>query len=85
MHVMLEKPLTVYRDVAGKRTEYKVPLIDENEPLFFKKIRSFVDAVKEGGKATVPSSEIIINQAIIDGIVKSNALGREIEIVIPEI
>jgi hypothetical protein len=33
----------------------------------------------------VPTSEIIINQAIIDGIVKSAELGREIEVNIPEI
>lgn len=78
-------PLTVYRDVAGKRTEYKIPVLQNNEPLFYKKIRSFLDAVKEGKPAPIPSSQIIYNQAIIDGIVKSNELGREIEIEIPEI
>ena len=36
-------------------------------------------------KPTVPSSQALINQAIIDGIVKSNELGHEIEIEIPEI
>ena len=45
----------------------------------------FVDAIKEGGKATVPSSQIVINQAIIDGIVKSNAVGHELKIEIPEV
>jgi hypothetical protein len=33
----------------------------------------------------VPTSEIIYNQAIIDGIARSAELGREVEIVIPEI
>ncbi len=80
-----DKPLTVYREVAGKPTQYQVPLYDKEEPLFYDKIRSFMDAVKNGGEPTVPSSQIIINQAIIDGIVKSNELGREIEIEIPEI
>lgn len=80
-----DKPLTVYKDVAGKRVQYEVPVMQNPEPLFYKKLRSFVDAVKTGGKATVPSSEIIYNQAIIDGIVKSNELGHEIEIEIPEI
>ncbi len=79
------KPLTVYRDVAGKRTEYTIPLLENKEPLFYKKIRSFLDAVKAGKSAPVPSSQIIYNQAIIDGIVKSNELGREIEVEIPEI
>ena len=53
--------------------------------LFYNKIRSFLDAVKYGGEPTVPSSQILYNQAIIDGIIKSNALGKEIEIEIPEI
>jgi hypothetical protein len=44
-----------------------------------------VDAFKTGGGATVPSSEIVYNQAILDGIVRSAKLGREIEIEIPEI
>ena len=42
-------------------------------------------AVKTGGKAIIPSSQIIYNQAIIDGIVKSNAVGHEIPVEIPEI
>ena len=79
-----DKPMTVYKTVGGKDIEYKVPY----EPcgdLFKKKIRSFVDSIKENGKPTVPSSEIIYNQAIIDGIVRSAKLGREIEVEIPEI
>jgi predicted dehydrogenase len=78
-------PLTVYKTVAGSSIEYKVPLIPTKNNLFTQKLRAFVDAIKEGGKATVPSSEIVINQAIIDGINKSAALGKEIEIVIPEV
>ena len=79
-----DKPLTVYKTVGGKNIEYKVPY----EPcgdLFYKKIRSFLDSIKENGAPTVPSSEIVYNQAIIDGIVRSAELGREIEIEIPEI
>ena len=79
------KPLTVYKNVAGKNIQYEVPLIPPKTSLFSQKLRAFVDAIKEGGTATVPSSEIIYNQAIIDGIVKSNQLGKEIEIEIPEI
>ncbi len=79
------KPLTVYKTVAGKNVQYEIPLIPTKVSLFTQKLRAFVDAIKEGGTATVPSSEIIYNQAIIDGIVKSAELGREIDIVIPEI
>ena len=42
-------------------------------------------AVKNGTPAPVPTSQILYNQAIIDGICKSADLGREIEIEIPEI
>ena len=83
-----KQPLTVYKTVAGEEVQYEVPLVKSTpngKSFFYNKIRAFVDAVKTGGKPTVPSSEIIYNQAIIDGIVKSAELGREIEIEIPEI
>ena len=79
-----QKPLTVYKTIGGKTLEYEVPLCPSRD-FFYEKLRSFIDSVKTGGKATVPSSEIIYNQAIIDGIVKSAELGREVEINIPEI
>ena len=49
------------------------------------KIRYFLDACKDGGASPVPTSQIIYNQAILDGIAKSAELGREIEIEIPNI
>ena len=80
-----DKPMTVYKDVAGQPVSYTVPLINDQENLFYKKLRSFVNAVQSGGEAPVPSSEIIYNQAIIDAIVKSAACGRELEVTIPEV
>jgi predicted dehydrogenase len=78
--------MKIYHDVAGKPVETEIPIIeDKSKGLFYNKIRSFLDAVKNGGKSPVPSSQIIYNQAIIDGIVKSSELGREIEINIPSI
>lgn len=77
--------LIIYSEVAGTPSKTVVPVSDETDKNFYKKVRSFVDAVKEGGKAPVPTSEILYNQAIIDHIVKSAKLGREIEIEIPEI
>jgi len=79
-----DKPLKIYKTVAGKETCYEIPL-DPAGPLFFKKLRSFLDAIKTGAPAPVPTSQIVYNQAIIDGIVRSNALGHEIEVEIPEI
>jgi len=78
-------PMTIYRDVAGVCTEFKVPILGGGGNLFDKKVRSFLDAVKFGGESPVPSSQIINNQAILDGIVRSAELGREVEINIPDI
>jgi predicted dehydrogenase len=77
-------PMTVYTEVAGQQVSYEVPIIPKRA-LVDLKVRSFLDACKTGGKAPVPSSQIIINEAIIDGIAKSAELGREIEITIPEV
>ncbi len=78
--------MKIYHDVAGARVETIVPIIqNKGQGLFYKKLRSFIDAVKTGGEAPIPSSQIIKNQAILEGIVKSAELGREIEIVMPEI
>ena len=77
--------MTLYHDVAGKPVETVIPLIKDNSNLWDKKIRSFLDAVITGGKAPVPTSQILYNQAIIDGIFKSNESGHEVEINIPEI
>ena len=65
-----------------------VPILKDSPAdgnLWDRKIGSFLAAVRTGGKAPVPTSQIIKNQAIIDGIMRSSALGREVEIVIPEI
>ena len=48
-------------------------------------LRSFLDAILTGGTAPVPTSQILINQAIIDGIAKSAEVGHEIRVEIPEI
>lgn len=79
-----DKPLTVYKTIGDQTLEYQVPMKPTSD-LFTKKLRSFVDAIKNGGKATVPSSEIVYNQAVIDGIVRSAKLGHEVEIEIPQV
>lgn len=79
-----DKPLTVYKTIGDQTLEYQVPMKPTSD-LFAKKLRSFVDAIKNGGKATVPSSEIVYNQAVIDGIVRSAKLGHEVEIEIPQV
>lgn len=79
-------PMTIYHDVAGAQTQTTIPVIQSKGPgLFDRKIRSFLDAVKNGTPAPVPTSQILYNQAIIDHIVKSAELGHEVEVNIPEI
>ena len=79
-------PMTIYHDVAGEQVETIVPLIEnKGKGLFYKKCRSFLEAIANGESAPIPTSQILYNQAIIDHIVKSAELGKEVEVVIPEI
>ena len=77
--------MKIYHEICGKQVETEIPIIKSEGSLFEKKIRTFLDACKNGTPAPVPTSQIIYNQAIIDGIAKSAELGREIEIEIPEV
>ena len=78
--------MKMYKEIAGTQTETVIPILDSNfGALFDQKIRSFLDAVKYGDPVAVPSSQIIYNQAIIDGINRSAACGHEVTIEIPEI
>ncbi|MDD2503109.1 MAG: Gfo/Idh/MocA family oxidoreductase [Clostridia bacterium] len=77
--------MKIYHEVAGSQVETEIPIIESNIDLFEAKLRSFLDAARDGGSAPIPSSEILYNQAIIDGIARSAEIGREVEITIPEI
>ncbi|HBP37243.1 MAG TPA: oxidoreductase [Clostridiales bacterium] len=73
-------------DQFGVPTETPIPLAENQGPtLFEKKVRAFVDAVLAGGEAPVPTEQILYNQAIIDGIIRSSAQHEEVKIDIPEI
>ena len=80
--------LIIYHEVAGKQVQTVIPKADRkptDSTNFDRKIRTFIDACKNGGKSPVPSSEIIYNQAILDGLARSAECGREVVIEIPEI
>ncbi len=79
--------MKIYKEIAGTQTETVIPILNGGDfgALFDMKIRSFIDAVKYGDPVAVPSSQIIYNQAILDGINRSAACGHEITIDIPEI
>jgi predicted dehydrogenase len=78
-------PMILYHDICGEQAQTVIPLVQTRKGLFDMKIRSFIDAARNGLPAPVPTSQILYNQAIIDGINKSAKLGHEVEIVIPEI
>jgi predicted dehydrogenase len=79
-------PMKIYTEVAGSQVCTEVPVLPPlKEGNFHAKIRAFLKAIEEGGKAPVPTEQIIINQAIIDGIIKSSKAGKEVEIDIPEV
>ena len=80
--------LTIYHEVAGEQVETKVAMKKDKPGApsnFDKKIRTFADACKNGGAAPVPSSEILYNQAILDGIARSANEGHEVVISVPEV
>ncbi len=81
-------PMTIYKSIAGQQVETVIPLVADNPSkgsLWQRKIGSFLSAIENGTPAPVPTSQIVINQAIIDGIVKSDECGHEVQIYIPEI
>ena len=79
-------PMTLYHDIAGMQFDTVIPILQNHgKGLFEKKVRSFIDAIYTGGPSPIPTSQIIYNQAIIDGINKSAECGHEIEIKVDEI
>ena len=77
--------VTLYHDEFGEATCTPIPLHDAKEDRFYLKCRSFIDAVEQGLPAPIPTSQIIYNQAIIDGIIRSCECGHEVEIHVDEV
>ncbi len=74
----------LYKDVCGNQTETKIPIKSTVKgDNFYSKCRAFCDAVRDDGPSPIPWQEIIYNQAIIDGIIRSSELKREVDVVIP--
>ena len=77
--------VTLFHDLLGHQTASPLPVQDHHVQIFFEKVRDFVNAVREGKPAPIPGEQIVRNQAVIDGILRSAADGREVVIEIPEI
>lgn len=76
--------MSIFHDVENEHTETKIPIEEHELNIFEEKVRDFVVAIKEGKPAPIPGEEILINQAIIDGIFRSSKEGREVDIHLPK-
>lgn len=77
--------VTLYHDVLGHLSETSIPTVAHRLDIFYEKVRDFAVSIKEDKPAPIPGQQILRNQAIIDGILKSSEIGREVEINVPEI
>ena len=77
--------VTLYYDLLGHHTESPIPVQRHNLNIFFEKVRAFVNAIETGGPSPIPGEQIVRNQAIIDGVLRSSEVGHEVEVQIPEI
>lgn len=75
--------MTLFHDEFGGHTTTEVPLIGHDLDLFFEKVRDFAEAVRDGRPAPIPADEIVIQQAIIDGILRSAEAKREVSVELP--
>lgn len=78
--------IRMYRDMMGRQTETVIPLSGQplDEP-FFLKISDFVRAIRDDAPAPVPASEILVQQTIIDALLRSAAQKREVDVEWPSI
>ncbi|CAM2945083.1 Gfo/Idh/MocA family oxidoreductase [Paenibacillus sediminis] len=77
--------IKLYHDVNKHHTESPIPIIEHSINLFNAKVQDFVHAIEQGGPAPIPGEDILYNQAIIDGVLRSAELKREVDIHIPQL
>ncbi|OMF27170.1 oxidoreductase [Paenibacillus sp. FSL H8-0548] len=75
--------MTLYHDVVNQHTQSNIPVIEHGLNLFDEKVRDFVAAITDNRPAPIPGAEILYNQAIIDGVLRSAASKREVTIELP--
>ncbi|WEK55000.1 MAG: Gfo/Idh/MocA family oxidoreductase [Candidatus Cohnella colombiensis] len=75
--------MTLFHDEYGRQTQTAIPLIEHRLNLFDEKVRDFAEAVRDGRPAPIPGEQILIQQAIIDGVLRSAESKREVAIELP--
>lgn len=76
--------MTLYHDIAGHHTESPIPIQHHQINLFHAKVFDYAEAIQKRLPAPIPGEQILYNQAIIDGVLRSSAAKKEVEIVIPD-
>ncbi|GGP07689.1 Gfo/Idh/MocA family protein [Oceanobacillus neutriphilus] len=78
--------IDLFHDINGQHVDTSIPVKKHNLNIFYEKVRAFVKAIQEGKNiAPIPAEQILINQAIIDGILRSAEAGKEVSISIPDL
>ncbi len=77
--------IKLFHDMNDHHVDTEIPVQQHNKDIFYEKVRDFVVAIKEGKPAPIPGEQILINQAIIDGVLRSAAEGKEVGVEIPVI
>lgn len=72
--------ITLYHDVMGHHTQSPIPVQNHHLNLFDEKVKAFVKAIEQNLPAPIPAAEILYNQAIIDAVLRSSTLKREVEV-----
>ncbi|XID92915.1 Gfo/Idh/MocA family protein [Paenibacillaceae bacterium WGS1546] len=75
--------MTLYHDEYGGHTSTPIPLVEHKLNLFDEKVRDFAEAVRDGRPAPIPGEQILIQQAIIDGVLRSAESGQEVSVELP--
>jgi predicted dehydrogenase len=77
--------INLFHDLNGHHVDTSIPVQAHKINIFYEKVRDFVVSIREGKPAPIPGEQILLNQAVIDGVLRSSELGREVEIEIPEL
>jgi predicted dehydrogenase len=73
-------PLEVFTDKWGTMVDIKPVNIPAEDDRFVLETRAFLESVRDGKPSPIPPDEIIIQNAIIDAIVRSAKEGREVDV-----
>jgi predicted dehydrogenase len=76
-------PLEIYRDEYGALVNITPKLGDEKVDRFKEETQAFTEAIREKRPAPIPADEVIWTNVIMDGIYRSAAEGREVEVSLP--